>query len=171
MKLEAEVQDRIRYLLNEEFNRRLQVATSRLPCQCRHNHRHTLDSRKQINGEPNEGYNHVHSDQTIGLCLLGSESPEGWNGTICEDPVDAQRCPDYSPTITKEALWDEFHRQIRDLDWVRVNLPETYGLLWALGTDTTPPLPWWKIWWWKLWRIRPDPLLRSAPLPLPDDEG
>jgi hypothetical protein len=100
--------------------------------------------------------------------MLGAEDPTQWNGTICEDPIDAQRCPYYTdPTSTREVVEGSFHLQLQDLRWVEANLPEVYGLLWALGSETMPKLPWWKALWFRFLRIRPDALVKVPAPELP----
>jgi len=167
MRSDTEIQDRIRYLLTVELDRRVVGAKSRLPHQCVHNHRQPLDVRKEIEGETNPDYNQVARHRrlpVIGLCMLGAEDPTQWNGTICEDPIDAQRCPYYSdPNSTREAIEKAFQDQIQDLRWVELNLPEAYGLLWALGSETMLRLPWWKAIWFRFIRIRPDALTKVPP--------
>lgn len=180
MRTDIEVQDRIRFLLSEELGRRFAVVDEKLPHKCQHNHRQPLDVRKEIDGDTNLDYNRVGPTPdeikagvdrlhlpVMGLCMLGSEDATQWTGNICEDPIDAQRCPYYSPTITRETLQAEFREQLQDLEWVRVNLPEVYGLLWALGSETLPKLPWWKAAWFWLLSIRPDGLTKDTPPQLP----
>ena len=168
---ELEVQDRIRHLLTVELDRCVAKATARLPHQCIHNHRQPLDVRKVVEGEANPDYNRVERPghlPVIGLCMLGAEDPTQWNGTICEDPIDAQRCPYYTdPTSTHEVVEATFHAQLQDLRWVEANLPEVYGLLWALGSETMPKLPWWKAIWFRFLRIRPDALVKRERFQLP----
>jgi hypothetical protein len=139
MKTEIEVQDRIRYLLDQEFERRAVEAEVKLPKRCVHNYRHPLDSRKQVNGEPNENYNRIGKNgQTIGLCMYEASSPDDWKGNICEDPIDAQRCPFFTPSITREAIQQALEAQIRDVGWVKDNLPEVHALLWTLDSNKLP---------------------------------
>jgi len=165
MRSEAEIQDRIRFLLTEELDRRILTAGARLPCNCKHNHRQGLDTRKEIAGEPNENYNRNSSPDApfIGLCMLNSTSPTEWKGDICEEPIDAQRCPYFDLNVTRESISEEFHRQIKDLDWVAKNMPAVEALLWALGSEVVPSLPWWKRLWFRFLRIRPDPLVATLP--------
>jgi len=167
---ESEIQNRIRHLLSEELDRRVSQACARVPYNCIHNHRQPLDLRKEVAGEPNENYNRTSvSSPVIGLCMLNSSDPAEWGGTICEDPIDAQRCPYFDLASTRESISEEFYRQITDLDWVAENMAEVYGLLWALGSETMPSLPWWKaIWFWFL-RIRPDPLVKITTPTLPSE--
>jgi len=169
MRSETEVQDRIRHLLTLELDRLVAKATARLPHQCIHNHRQPLDVRKEIEGEANPDYNRIERRlPVIGLCMLGAEDPTQWNGTICEDPIDAQRCPYYTdPKSNREVVEGTFHAQLQDLRWVEANMPEVYGLLWALGSETMPQLPWWKTIWFRLLRIRPDALVKVPAPELP----
>lgn len=171
MRSEIEVQDRIRYLLTLEVDRRVAEASARLPHLCRHNLRHPLDVRKEIAGDRNEQYNRIagKSLPMIGLCMLGAEDPTSWPGNICEDPIDAKRCPYFTSTVSKDEVESQFKRQIRDLDWVSDNLPEVYGLLWALGSVTMPKLPWWKTLLFRLLQIRPDSLIHATPSLPPGD--
>jgi hypothetical protein len=138
----------------------MEAASERLPQRCKHNHRHPLDVRKEIAGEPNAQYNRVNGKNlpVIGLCMYGFEGPETWPGNICEDPIDAQRCPMFDPAATKESVVADFHEQLRDLDWVSRDLPEVYGLLWALGSSTLPRLPWWKRLLFRILQVHPEPL-------------
>jgi hypothetical protein len=148
MKPDSEIQERIRTLLTEEFERRANEAEARLPSSCVYNHRQPLDSRKQVDGGENAGFNRItrvdHVSlpvvQSIGLCMFGAEDPAHWPGTICEDPVDAKLCPPqaFTPKITREALQEQFTGQIKDLPWVKVNLPEVHALLWVLGSESIP---------------------------------
>ena len=164
MKTQNEIEDRIRSLLAEERDRRVAESRERLPRLCAHNHQQPLDSRRQVEGEPNETFNRITTRvglpvvQTMGLCMLGSEHPEDWQGTICEDPIDAQRCPVFNPKESPEAIEAAFRQQMQDDAWVRANFPEVNALLWALDTPGLPPepvpssepeeppvpLPWWK---------------------------
>lgn len=174
MRSEIDVQDRIRYLLTQEINRRIKDARARLPHKCKLNARHPLDVRKTVDGERNPHYNQVAAGKhlpVIGLCMLGAEDPTKWQGNICEDPIDAQQCPYFDPIDTKETVQTDFHLQIRDLEWVQANLPEVAGLLWALGSEALPKLPWWKELWFRWVQIRPDSLVhRKLPaLPMGDD--
>jgi len=165
MKSEAEIQDRIRFLLSRELDRRVEEATQRLPVRCKYNHRQPLDTRKHIQGEPNPDFNritravHLPVYQTIGLCMYGCEDPAEWDAKICEDPIDAKRCEVFDPHTDKEAVLERFQAEVRDMVWVELNLPEVYGLLWALGTERSPKLPWWKLLWFRFLKIRPEPLL------------
>jgi hypothetical protein len=152
MKIDDEIQDQIRKLLDEEFRQRVDASQERLPCCCVYNYRHSLDSRKRVNGEENTAYNRITRGdnraglpvvQSIGLCMYGSEDPQTWPGTICEDPVDAMRCPPqaFTPKVTPEVVQADFEAQIKDPAWVKRNLPEVNALLWVLGTEKVAEPP------------------------------
>ena len=164
MKTSEEIESRIRFLLVEELNARVSQAQSRLPVLCVHNYRHTLDVRKTVDGEVNELYNRITGGprlpvvNTIGLCMLGSQEQGDWGGTICEDPIDAQRCPYFRSKFDKKQVWQGFLDQVSDRDWLRENMPEVYGLFWALDASRMPELPWWKQLWFRLLRIRVEPV-------------
>lgn len=155
MKPEFEVRTRVRTLLVEELNRRLEERTNRVPTSCVHNHRNPLDNRKQVEGEANEDYNRITDHralpvvQTIGLCMLGADDPESWQGTICEDPIDAKRCPDFTLKQDKLAILEEFREELSTPGWVHENMPEVATLCWVLGeiASETAKVPWWKVLW------------------------
>jgi hypothetical protein len=167
MRAQGDIEDRIRFLLTEELSRRVREAESQLPHLCVHNHRQPLDSRKTVEDAPNETYNRTSDRnglpvvQTIGLCMVGADNPEEWPGNICEDPIDAQRCPMFRSITTKTAVYETFKTNLEDIDWVRHNMPELWGLLWVLDASTSPALPWWKRLWFKMLRIHVAPMVRS----------
>lgn len=165
MRTVTEIHDRIRGLLFEELQRRAARAERRLPDRCVHHRLHPLDSRPLVEGEPNDTRNRVTQapglpvSQTIGLCMHGAEDPESWPGDLCEDVIDAQRCPKFTPIQSKEQILAEFKQQLDDPEWIRANMPEVYALLWVLDTQSSySQIPWWvRLWWWLL-RIRLEPV-------------
>jgi hypothetical protein len=173
MKTAREIKNRIRQLLVEELDRRLQEAQARLPVNCVFNHRQPLDVRKQVEGEPNPNYNRISTttDQTLGLCMYGSENREEWPGTICEDVLDAQRCPLFKAKVDKDQIWSQLQTDLAREGWAKRNLPEVAALMWALGSTVLPAIPWWKRLWFWLIRFEPEPLRPILPaLPLPDSD-
>jgi hypothetical protein len=107
----------------------------------------------------NDAYNriavvgsNVPVSETIGLCMLGASDIEQWKGAVCEDDMDAMRCPYFSPTKTKGDIWDDFCRDISDAGWVSQNMPAIRELLWVVG-DHPLGLPWWKDLWYR-WVLR-----------------
>ena len=171
-------------MLVQELDQRVARASKRLPVLCVHNYRHALDSRKTVDGEPNEMYNRISVDdegtpvdRTLGLCMLDADSPEDWRGNICEDPIDAQRCPYFKPTVTKEIILADFELQLSTPGGLVEHLPAAAELLWVLDETKAPRLPWWKRLWYWILRIRVEtPSVVKDPLGLlppgaKDDEG
>jgi hypothetical protein len=119
---------------------------------------HPLDSRKTVDGEPNPQYNRiVPGAKNLGLCFYGSK--ELWTGNICDEPLDAKRCPYFTPVEDKDSVLRGFREDLRDASWVQENLPEVAGLLWVLEMAELPRLPWWKrVWCWFL-RIQVEPIV------------
>jgi len=151
MRPSSDIKSRIRALVNEELERRIVLATKRLPHMCQHNIRQPLDTRKSIEGEVNPQYNRITSGrglpvvQSIGLCGVGVDNLDTWEMNICDEPIDALRCPIFLSKSTKETIVKELEGQLLDKDWLAQNMPEVSGLLWSLGDLATPPkLPWWK---------------------------
>lgn len=141
MRAAAELEERVRTLVGEELQRRL--AREVLPHLCVHNHRQPLDHRRQLYGEINGAYNRISAGiedgvalpvlQTIGLCMIGAENPESWGGAICEEPIDAQRCPYFVYRRARAEVYAELVTELRDPDWVQAHLPAVHWLLWAVG--------------------------------------
>jgi len=133
MKSEQEISVRVRDLLVIELAARIKVAASKLPTSCKYNHRHPLDERRTVDGDINPNYNQiVPANRTIGLCMYGSEDPAEWSGSICEDVVDALRCPYFDPIKTEGDVVAEFQQLIKDPEWLRENHPGIYELRWVL---------------------------------------
>jgi hypothetical protein len=159
VKSETEVRDRLRALLVQELDNRIEEAGKRRPHLCVHNYRHPLDDRKTVDGEPNENYNRITSapwepvNRTLGLCMYGQESPENCRLDICEDDIDAQRCPLFQPTTTKASILDDLKAQLEMTGWIDENMPGAAELLWVLDASHSPPLPWWKELWYR-WILR-----------------
>ncbi len=169
MRQKSEIEDRIRFLLVEELERRVENARERLPHRCTYNYRQPLDTRKQVEGEANPTYNRITTGkgpggvllpvvQTIGLCMYGVEDIMEASLTICEDPIDAQRCPLFVPERTKAELWLEYSNQIASPVWLKEQLPEVYALYWVLESAHELKAPWWLRVFYRFLRIRPEPL-------------
>ena len=164
MKTKSEVEVRIKELVCAELDRRVTEASERLPTRCVNNYRHPLDTRKQLEGGPNPEYNRITDKQglpviqTIGFCLLNCDDPENWEGTICEEPIDAKKCPDFKPMKIKADILPDLARELKDSDWVRGNLPELFALLWVLGVVQELRVPLWKRVQLYLTRVRLEPV-------------
>lgn len=169
MKSESDVKKKIAEFLGVELDRRVREAGERLPFRCTHNHRQPLDARKTVGGERNPNYNRISQVsqegvslsvvQTIGLCML--DEP-GKHLTICEDPLDAKRCPFFCASEGKEQLLQGLTEQLQDPEWVEANMPEVHALLWVLNEMGRPQqlqLSWWKKIWFRFVRIQVEPVL------------
>lgn len=169
MKSEAEIRTRLQELFLREFDRRVGESRTRLPWLCTHNHQQPLDNRKMVEGERNDSYNRITTPRrlpvarTIGLCMLGAQSPEEWPGDICDEPIDAMKCPYFTPKRSKNDILSEFADQVNDPAWVEAHMPEAHGLIWALEGFGATTLPWWKRAWFWLTSVEPaPPVVRPA---------
>jgi len=164
MRTEAEIKSRVREIVSREFDRRIREASERLPHRCSHNYSHPLDTRRQLEGGPNKGYNRITLEdgsavpQRIGLCILGSESPESWGGTICEEPIDAKKCPLFHPAKSPETVLFELEEDLRNPAWIEANLPEMHALVWVL-VEMELRVPWWKRLLFRLRVIKLEPVI------------
>lgn len=141
MRSSVEVEERVRAIVLAELKDRLERRV--LPHLCMHNRRQPLDHRRSVLGEPNRMYNRIAAGvedgvvvpvaETIGLCMLGAEDPAQWGGTICEEPLDAQRCPYFVHRQSRADVYQEFVANLADPVWVEVHLPVVHSLLWVLS--------------------------------------
>jgi len=159
MKTTKEIRSRVNGVLVQEMLRRITEASKRLPHHCKHNHRHLLDTRKQVDGHSNTTYNRVEAGgPTLGLCMVGAEDPENWLGDICEDAIDAQRCSVFEPHQTASEIYTQFEVDLNTVGWVEEHMPNLAALYWILGEQSVlADLSWWKRWWIKLFRVRVKP--------------
>lgn len=162
-------------------------AQKRLPRQCVHNHRQPLDERREVMGGANAYFNRITYgggeavDQTLGLCMLNATTPEDWQGNVCEDEIDAKRCPYFEPLQSKQDIMTRFSGQLFEEGWVEENMPDVAALLWVLGKSSTSEVqllsvPWWKrlLYWFVRVRIEPvvrvtDPALLLPPAEVEDE--
>jgi hypothetical protein len=179
MKTKSDIEARVKELVCAEFDRRVIEASKRLPTRCVNNYRHPLDTRKKLEGEPNPGYNRITDKhelpvvQTIGFCMLGCNDPENWEGTICEEPIDAKKCSDFKAARGKADILPELSQDLKNTSWVKDNHPELFSLLWVLGLVQEIKIPFWKMVWFWFRRIRLEPVVpridTSKLLPPPTD--
>jgi hypothetical protein len=168
MKKKSEIMKRVRTLLCQELDRRVEESRRRFPSRCLYNQQQPLDDQPKVDGLPNPGYNRVDRTglpvvKTMGFCMKGVEDPTEWSGTICEDYSDGDHCPWFTPRQSKEELLAEFKTQLQDETWICVNLPAVYELLWVLGdSPANYHLPWWKRVWFYFLEIRIEPV-REVP--------
>lgn len=160
MKDQTDILIRARELVHAERERRIAEAQLRLPHLCTHNHRQPLDTRPTVEGEPNPSFNRIspNGTPTIGLCMLGADSPEEWLGAICEEPIDAQRCPYFDTTQSEETVLALFHQDLTNPEWVATRMPELATLFWVLESSQLPSLPWFRRLLLRFRRFKVEPL-------------
>lgn len=135
MRTEQELKARVRELVAQELNHRITEAGRRLPSYCLHHFDHTLDSRKTVDGFPNPDYNRITTHlSVIGLCNLGVEDPESWNGTICDEEIDAKKCPKFQSIKKKSDIIAELESDLKNPVWLKENMPELSTLVWVLSS-------------------------------------
>lgn len=143
MRSEKEIHRQVESLVNHHFEDQVQEKTRRLPNNCVHHLNHNIDVRERVNGERNPAYNRLDGKiglEVVGLCMYGSEDKESWPGNICEDELDAIRCPLFTPLQSVGEIKEEFENQLKDPHWVKEKLPEVAALLWVTaGTRIMKP--------------------------------
>lgn len=179
MRTHEEVLEEARRLVYAEYEDRLINHSRRLPVNCLHNHRQPLDVRNLVLGARNPNYNRIAgTNQTLGLCMLtraqreAGEPPEvrnksvpdaeDWNGDICEDPIDAQKCSYFNPTWTRWLVWEALQKDLTSPEWVENHMPRLAALQWVL--DQPVPLTWVQRLKLYFTARRPEPQVVSAPL-------
>ncbi len=96
--------------------------------------------------------------------MLGSNDPEEWQGTICEDPIDAQRCPFYTTMVNELEVLETLRQDLANPEWLGQNMPELSALLWVLDSQSLPSLSWFRRFLLKFRSFKIEPL-RPAPDP------
>jgi hypothetical protein len=143
MKDRAQIEERLRRLVQGALDARMADVAVRLPHKCQFNHRQPLDHRRRIYDEPNPHYNRISKspgskeavEQTLGLCLYNQRAPDEWEGRICEDPSDALSCPyKYIPKRGIADVYEDFCQGLAQSDWRKEHTPEIESLLWVLGS-------------------------------------
>jgi hypothetical protein len=90
--------------------------------------------------------------------MMRAETPDQWQGTICDEPIDAGRCPYFTPSQSKEELFAQFTLELQYPSWVQQALPEVAALLWVLELTQAPSISWWKKLWFRFIRVRLEPV-------------
>ena len=120
---------RIKHKLKQVKHRLLQKAVrnglSKKPCNC--------NNSGLVRGNSSEPVFYV--------CLLDSQKPREWEGTIC-DPSVPNTCPFFNPFRTKESIEEEFNREFDslikegDIGKVASRYPDVAALLWVLSEES-----------------------------------
>lgn len=119
MKNEAQIRKKLKDVkfkyLTAHYRDKLQVC----PQNCIHNYRHKVKSDEGV-------------EQVVGLCTLGMENPEEWNGNLCDDVHTAQSCPYFTNKRDKESIKDEFLDSLKDEVVVASKYKDIAALQWVL---------------------------------------
>ena len=75
----------------------------------------------------------LREDQTVRLCMYGSDDPAHWPGDVCDDDDTAKRCKWFKPKVSSEEAQSEFEGLLADDEWVYENHRDLAALQWALG--------------------------------------
>lgn len=121
-------QGAIRHKLKQVKARLLQKAIrnnlSKKPCNCKHS--------GLVRGSASEPLFYV--------CLLDSDKPKEWEGTIC-DPSVPNNCPFFKPPKSKEEIEQEFEAEFNKLiatgnmGDIASKYPDVAALVWVLAGD------------------------------------
>ena len=116
----------IRHKLKQVRHRLLQKSVrnelSKKPCNCKHS--------GLVRGNSSEPLFYV--------CLLDSENPREWEGTIC-DPSVPNTCPFFKTHHTKEEVEERFNREFdslleeSDMGKIASKYPDVAALLWVIA--------------------------------------
>lgn len=165
MRSRTEIENTIKHRILQTYKRMRVEATKRLPDRCRYNHRQALDPAPKYLDVPNPGYNRVDRRRLpivpeMGFCMFGAEHAAEWQGNLCDEPIDAQRCALFTSKTTEEQDRQALIANLQDPRWVEDNLPDVAALLWVLGQQEasyTPP--WYLRWWWALFPVQLEPVV------------
>lgn len=118
----------VKHKLKQVKHRLLQKAVrnniSKKPCNCTHS--------GLVRGSASEPLFHV--------CLLDSNKPKEWEGTVC-DPSVPNTCPFFKPSRTKEEIETEFNNNFEklisenDIGKIASKYPDVAALLWVLSEE------------------------------------
>lgn len=118
---EKEISKKIRSLQLAVILANVRDQLRRAPHNCKYHHDHKI---------PN-------TEETIGLCMYGSDDPENWPGDVCDQDEIAQACPMFSCKTTKQQALKHEAGRLQNPVIVKENYPEIAALLWVLTEDTS----------------------------------
>lgn len=129
MKPEGQIRHKLVQVRFRHLKREIRGGLSRRPQNCSHNG--TVAS----------------PSGPFGVCLLGSDKPDSWNGTPCDErfggDVRAGKCPYFDCVRSKDEIKQDFNAFLYDasLPEVAEKYPDMAALLWVLEEDSPPALP------------------------------
>ena len=114
--IERRIRDRQLELIRISLRKKLR----RSPDNCSHNHTHQI---------PN-------TEDTIRLCMYGSEDIENWPGDICDRDETAQACKVFSCKYEKQEVIEDENAKLSDNAYIKNAHPDIAALLWVLTSDS-----------------------------------
>jgi len=124
MKDEGSIRHKLKQVRYRHLKKRLEHNFKKLPCNCAFNETHVVR-----NG----------SAGSVGLCMYGADSPETWEGVLCDAEIEggieqARSCPMFTPLRTKDVVKEEFGSLMdKEPHEVAKDFPDIAALLWVLG--------------------------------------
>ena len=120
MKSEGAVKYKLKQVRYRLKQKAIRNGLSKKPCNCTHS--------GLVRGSA--------SDALFYVCLLDSDKPREWDGTIC-DPSVPNTCPFFKPWRTKESISSEIDGLIQggEIGKIAAAFPDLAALLWVLGED------------------------------------
>jgi len=126
MKTHGAIRHKLKQVKTRLLQKAIRTTLSKKPCNCKHS--------GLVRGTASEPLFYV--------CLLDSDKPKEWEGTIC-DPSVPNNCPFFKPSKTKEEIENDFEQEFQkliesgDMGAIATKYPDVAALLWVLADDTT----------------------------------
>lgn len=124
MKTAGKIKHKLRQVRHRLLQKAIRTGLSKKPCNC--------DHAGLVRGNSSEPLFHV--------CLLDSDKPREWEGTIC-DPSVPNTCPFFKTFREKDRIIEEFNRDFdallsqKDIGSIASQYPDVAALLWVLAGE------------------------------------
>lgn len=148
MKSKEEINRRLRKLRLRYGRQYLTKTQFRKPENCVHNHEHfprktgpTVEIETELAPRVSVSLVMIRPDESIRLCMYGSEDPATWNGDLCHNDDTASRCKMFRPRVSMDEAKQEFINLLADDTFVYDNYRDIAALQWVIG-DRVHSQPW-----------------------------
>lgn len=124
MKTVGKIRHKLRQVRHRLLQKAIRTGLSKKPCNCEH--------AGLVRGNSSEPLFYV--------CLLDSDKPREWEGTIC-DPSVPNTCPFFKPFREKEQITQEFNHEFdallsqKDIGSIASQYPDVAALLWVIAGE------------------------------------
>ena len=124
MKSVGKIKHKLRQVRHRLLQKAIRTGLSKKPCNCEH--------AGLVRGNSSEPLFYV--------CLLDSDRPREWEGTVC-DPSVPNTCPFFKPFREKEQIADDFNREFdellsqKDIGTIASQYPDVAALLWVIAGE------------------------------------